>query len=258
MKALKKYLSHHQDIMVTVNDLDFLERLKPSSVMGYFQDIATTHADIIGIGFKEMLDKNMVWVMIKLSVVIKKHPKVGEVLKVCTFPEKPKNLAVNRGYYLVDKEGKEVARGLSTWCVLDKNTRRILRCAPIFSFDDSVFNPETPIEKPGVLEVFPDEKTEILSWQSFIHKVQPSDLDRNKHMNNTRYFESMANACGLDFLQNNVLRRLDINFISELFCGEELQLFYCHREGKTLFDAIRLDTKKGVFRAVAHWEKASE
>ena len=62
----KKYLSHSSEITVALDELDFLERLKPAAALQYFQDLATVHADEIGIGFEEMSARNMLWVLSKI------------------------------------------------------------------------------------------------------------------------------------------------------------------------------------------------
>lgn len=41
------------------SDFDFYGKIKPSSVLDIFQEAATRHAEILGVGFSASIEKNM-------------------------------------------------------------------------------------------------------------------------------------------------------------------------------------------------------
>lgn len=81
---MSNYLQHSQKIVTAVDEFDFLERIKPSAIMEYFQDLATVHASEIGIGYGEMKEQNLCWVLNRLSAIIDKSPKLGEEIIITT------------------------------------------------------------------------------------------------------------------------------------------------------------------------------
>ena len=115
---MSNYLQHSQKIVTAVDEFDFLERIKPSAIMEYFQDLATVHASEIGIGYGEMKEQNLCWVLNRLSAIIDKSPKLGEEIIITTYPHKPGLVDAVRDYYITDVSGESLIRGTSRWCVL--------------------------------------------------------------------------------------------------------------------------------------------
>ena len=245
----EKYLQHKREITVAVNDTDFNRMLKPSAVMGYFQDIASEHADMLGIGYDDLLSQGLSWVMIRMSFEIFKNPRIGDILTISTFPEKPKSSDVNRGYYISGGDGDIIAAGSSKWCVIDMNTYKIQRCTPLFEkFGEDVYMPSQPLENANC-------KVEKLSGakdaKPLTFTVQVTDLDQNRHMNNARYGDAILNACGMETLKSNHISRVDINFMSQLFIGDEYEVFKEIKDGYILFEAKKSGSDTVIFRAKA-------
>ena len=181
------YLRHERKVIVTVNDSDFHKEAKPSAIMGYFQDVAVEHAEILGLGGSMTREKNLAWILVRVSIVTARPPQTGECLSVLTFPEKPGSFDVNRGYYIFDERGELIVSGSSKWCVLDISEFKIQRCAPFFKdFDDASFIPSPPFEDAN-------RRLKGLAGMGYTMEkplafvVQVSDLDQNYHVNNTRY-----------------------------------------------------------------------
>ncbi len=63
---MNEFLSHSYKIVTAVDEFDFAERIKPSAILEYFQDLATVHADEIGIGYHKMKEGNLCWVLFLL------------------------------------------------------------------------------------------------------------------------------------------------------------------------------------------------
>jgi acyl-ACP thioesterase len=258
MKNLEeKYLQHESDISIAVNDTDFKAHIKPSAVMGYCQDIATEHADILGIGYDDMRAQNSGWVMIRMSFKVMQYPKVGELLKIKTFPENPGKSDVDRGYYIINKAGETIITASSKWCVIDTETHRIKRLAPFFEkFSDSEYIPFPPFEDANYkIDKLPDYSMTYENPVSYT--VQVTDLDYNVHMNNARYGDVVLNVCGMEMLQINTISRFDINFMSQLFAGDSFDVYKTQAGNITYIEAKKTSTDTVVFRARAEWQKYS-
>ncbi|MCI9031134.1 MAG: hypothetical protein HFK09_01250 [Clostridia bacterium] len=245
----KKYLSHSSEITVALDELDFLERLKPAAALQYFQDLATVHADEIGIGFEEMSARNMLWVLSKLSVKYYRSPKVGEKITVTTFPRKPSMAYALRDYYVTDKDENVIMSGSSKWLVIDKDNHMIRRCSPLFSYSDEVYFPNDPFENANKT-VSDARDTEMRLAMSDM--VRLTDIDRNRHMNNARYGDMLLNVFTPEYLKTHEIERFDLNFLNELKFGDKYDV-YCVTDDS--FAEIRAERGgESMFRAEIKWK----
>ncbi|MCL2848271.1 MAG: thioesterase [Firmicutes bacterium] len=250
----QNYLNYTQPIRITVNDCDFTQTIKPSAVMAYFQDIATEHATKIGIGYNDMKNKNLAWIMTSMCFKVFRNPTIGEELTIKTYPLAPKTAEAIRTYYICDKNDNIIISGSSRWCVIDINKRSITRCAPVFDtplFNSATYFPTQPFDDAN-LRVSSIANEELKPINTYT--VLPTDLDRNRHMNNTRYGDIFLNACGFDFINSHTINRFDINFVSELFTNDTVEVF--KQENKLendtkeiIVQAIKQNTNTTVFRA---------
>ena len=124
---MANYLMHTHKIDAAVDEFDFLDRIKPSAIMGYFQDIAATHAVELGVGFDDLKVQGLFWVLNRLSAVIEKSPVIGEQITVTTYPHKPGTVDAIRDYIITDASGNTLIRGTSRWCVLDISSKAVRR-----------------------------------------------------------------------------------------------------------------------------------
>jgi acyl-ACP thioesterase len=193
--------------------------------------------------------------MIRMSFKILKSPKIGETLIIQTFPEKPKTLDVNRGYYIYNTNGETVITASSKWCVLDAGSHKITRLAPLFKkYADSDYISNEPLDDANrKIQALSDFSSEIAS--SAVFTVQVTDLDRNFHMNNARYGDMILNACGTDMLKENNLARVDLNFISQLFIGEQYEVYKVQKGNITFVEARKFGSDTVICRSLAEWQK---
>lgn len=255
---MENYLKYEQKFITAVDEFDYLERIKLSALMQYFQDLATSHAGMIGVGFLEMKAQNLCWILSRLSLKIDSFPKLGEQITVTTFPRFPGLVDATRDYFVTDSSGKNIVHGTSKWCVLDINSHAIRRCSPLFKFDASKYYP---------LELYENgnQKIEDISeicenaQSVFCGDVRITDLDRNKHMNNARYGDIVLNSCDINFLSKNRINEFDINFVSELKMGDSFSVLRTVKNEYTYFEGIKNGSLKNVvFKARIKWEEDND
>ena len=63
-----------------------------------FMDIATQHADRLGVGLRDLQPRNLFWLTVKTKVVFLCRPRMGENTTLITWPEVPGRLRCMRSY----------------------------------------------------------------------------------------------------------------------------------------------------------------
>lgn len=247
---MKGYLHHTKSLITTVDEFDFNERIKPSAVMEYFQDLATVHAAEIGIGYEEMKARDLCWVLNRLSAVIDCAPYLGQEIVITTYPHKPGIADAVRDYYITDINGKSLIRGTSRWCVLDTKSKRVRRCAPLFSYSDDMYRPDFAVSN-GNPQLITDNTGDVAVTAD---RVRITDLDRNGHMNNARYADIVVNACDYAFYATHTIKEFHFNFLSEMRIGDTCAIHHCFCENKSAFAAFGKDENEPIFRAEIRWQ----
>lgn len=248
---MNSYLYNKRSITTAVDEFDFLERIKPSAIMEYFQDSATLHASEIGVGFEEVKKQNLCWVLNRLSATIDRCPTIGEDLTITTFPHAPGSVDAIRDYYITDADGNSLIRGTSRWCVLDIANKAIRRCSTLFRFDATQYNPEFAL--PTGNPQLPDIKTVAGENNYNSGKVYITDLDRNGHMNNARYADIVVNSCDYDFYATHSIKSFDFNFLSEMKIDDQYNVYVKTVESTSYYEARGVQNDKVIFRAKVLW-----
>ncbi len=213
------------------NDFDCYDKLTPTSILDSFQDIAGTHAELIGMGFSDMVKKGYYWVVVREKITIFKSPKPGESVVVSTWPEPKGRLEFVRNYKMEDENGNIIAIGSSVWVLISTTTRRLSRAEEINYVGE--FVQDKNYDKLNKLPKY--EELE----KNYIHQVGYTDLDHNKHMNNSKYVDVMMNSC--QFNSNVVIKELQIDFINEARYLDNLNFKYKQVDNVYYFEAYNDD-----------------
>jgi len=248
---MDKPLKFQWDTIIAVDDMDLMDRLKPSSILQFFQDIATEHANILNIGFKKMLSMKCFWVLTKVCAEIIKHPKMCDKVKVITYPRKASAVEATRDYYIFNDKGEVLVKGSSKWCVLDYEAKKIRRISDVFNLTDDHFRAEDVIEGGCVRLSIPADMKHVGDYQ-----VKITDLDANMHMNNAKYANFLLDFEDINFVKTHDIRRFEINYVGELPFAERVKIMKSpDREvSDRVFRGVRSDGKDS-FIMEAKWEK---
>ena len=126
---MKASSSLQREFILRNYETDFMQRIKPSSVLGFFQETAGDHSEEMGLGYKSLAEKGCFWVLSKIYVEVVRRPVYGEKIKVVTWPHEPNKAIYERSFLLEDGAGAAM-RAYSRWCIL-QTSGRILPCSRI-------------------------------------------------------------------------------------------------------------------------------
>ena len=100
-----------------------------------FMDIATQHADRLGVGLRDLQPRNLFWLTVKTKVVFLCRPRMGENTTLITWPEVPGRLRCMRSYEM--RQGDKLLLCAKTeWAVVDTATQRMVPASEVFPNGD--------------------------------------------------------------------------------------------------------------------------
>lgn len=221
---------------------DRLGRLKASSILYFAQEAAGAHATALGTGWDKLQEKGLFWAVIRTRAEILEHPKCGEVITVKTWPLPTTRTAYPRCVMGYNQNGKLLFKVLSLWVLMDVHTRgMVLPGKSGVEVAGSLIGGEP--ESPRAL---PSKDSECLEMRV----VGPELLDRNGHMNNTRYMDWVTEL----IREDRPIKSFDLCYFNEGRLNDEMELGYGIHDGILTVDIHRLSTdvdgkKERIFAA---------
>ena len=202
-------------------DTDLKDKIRPASVLSYFQDAASVNAVELGVGYHDLLDLNLYWVILYEEFEILKDIEWGEVVRTRTWPKSRTRLEFEREYELRNNQDELLVKGISTWCVISTETRRLERGDSVI-FKGEYYdytNYHEKLNRKMKLQITEPDMT-------YDYKVLYTDLDHNLHLNNAKYLDVIYNMHAND----KKVKKVRISFVNEAHVGETLHILYKHEE----------------------------
>ena len=223
---------YQQEFYVNDAAVDCFGRLRPAMLLFYVQEVSGLHASALGASYEALMSKNLFWAILRTRLQITRLPHSGETIRVETWPMPTSRVAYPRSVVAYDEAGHELFRAISLWCLMDKTSR-----AMVLPGKSGVIVAGTlrgsELAVPGSLAV------KSLA-NSHSRTVLFSDLDRNGHMNNTRYMEWCSDLLPAAFHREHTPEEITICYHAEALEGEALDIHYeLNKDGLLQVDAWR-------------------
>lgn len=199
-------------------DVDYMSRIKASAVLDIFQEIASRGAEGLGLGYNDMMRRGMFWVLSRIKFKMCDHLTYLDKIDARTWPRKSGGVFFERDYQLI-KNGNIAVSASGMWCVLDAETHRLLPAKKLNLFDIDFITEEALGEK---LSKIP---TDGIFEHRYSRKVLPSDLDFNRHVNNTKYADFVIDSLPNDFADKRI-SAMQINYLRETRLDEIIDTEY--------------------------------
>lgn len=199
-------------------------------------EVATEHANSLGIGYATLITRNLGWVLSRLSIEMKRFPAINEEYCVTTWIETYNRRFSERNFEFTDASGAVIGYARTVWVPMNFATRTL--------GDISEFGPDSfpavdlpcPIERTPRLEAAADAEEEQYTFRY-------CDLDFNRHVNTVRYIDLILNHWPLEQYDTHIISRFDIIFHQECHFGDTVTL---RVDGSNVCTIVRPDGKKAV------------
>lgn len=192
-------------------DIDFNSRLKFSNLCGFFQEIAGRHAEHLGVGYHSMLGSGRVWMLSRLYIKIHAYPEWQDDLTIETWPSGMERLFFRRDFRVFRNRQKMIS-AVSYWLALDIKSLRPL----VFNIEDDVIRRNAGrFALEGLMDRIP-ALPEGDTGKGVSRQIRYSELDQNRHANNTRYVEWILDQFETSFLERSIPHFLAIEYKHEV------------------------------------------
>lgn len=190
--------------------------ISPFAVLRVFNTASSAHAELLGVGFDDMLKKKLLWVSMRIKFQILQLPKPDQQLFVVTYPSGKNMLEYDRDFLIVDSFDNVLIKGVNKFCLIDSTTRRVAKLSEI---DAPLLDDQMPCFEGRFLKTDAFEP-EFLADYSY--QILPDDIDLNGHTNNTIYAKV---AQKLFEKETKKLQFFQINFLKETMLNSRLDVY---------------------------------
>lgn len=188
-------------------------KLRIKGLFDLLQEIAWRHADSQDFG-RNLAASNQMWVLSRMEVKVIEMPSWGQEVRLATGGRGVDRIFAFREFLMQDISGKVLVRGMSSWLLLDTESKRMLKPESVLPQElfDTSMKPEWQPEKLLV-------KGRLKATETVI--VRASDLDLYNHVNNASYVRWVE-----DLIEGETadISSLTLNYISECHKGDQVKL----------------------------------
>mgnify|MGYP000412476922 FL=1 len=211
---------HSREYTIGYSDIDFLRKLKCSTLFGYFQDTASEAVQKLGAGVETLAEKySAAWVLTRIRVEFERIPEINEKVTVDTWPHPPGKIELDRDFKVRDANGDVIIRAASKWVIIDIRTREIIKSG-LIGMNYPPFIEEHALDcRLGKLK--PYGQPELV----YKKVVGYSDVDINGHINNSKYIDYIMDCFTVESHRLYTMSSIEVNYIKEAFPGDTLQLY---------------------------------
>lgn len=221
-----------QEFQINDSWVDRYGRLKPSMVLFCAQEVAGQHCMELALDYDTLAEKRLFWAVTRHRVQITRLPQRGETIRVETWPMPTTRVAYPRSVVAYDEAGHEVFRAISIWVLMNLDTRNM------------ILPGKSGIEVSGTLRgtelTVPRSLLPVVMKNHDSRTVRFTDLDRNGHMNNTRYLDWIDDLLPSQFHSDHPVKEFTICYHSEAREEQMLDMNWEIMEGPSIqVDATR-------------------
>lgn len=201
-------------------------------------DIATAHANHLGIGNPFMPDNHTGWVLSRLTIDMTDYPHQDSVYTVTTWVESWNRHYSERCFRIAGAEGNVYGYARSVWMVLDTETHSNAGLTALPFRNEFISNMECPIARQArhSLIILPED-AESAPARSIVAncpvdtiRFRYSDLDAYRHVNTIRYVAKLMDRYSLEEHDTKYVNRLELSFLHECKYNTPIHVLTHHTE----------------------------
>lgn len=205
-----------QNFFVGFRDVDINSKMKNSSILNVFQEVAGIHSIEIGKKFNGL---DSTWILTGYKVNIIKRPVYGDNIEVSTWGTEIKSVTAVREFEIKNSSGELLVTGISNWAHLSNNRLAKVPEETVKAYglepDHTNYN-ELKLKKISEPEKYSIEKEYMVDWNW---------IDVNRHMNNI-YYMDLAEMIIPEEHKLDTCESFEVSYKKEVKYGEKVKFYY--------------------------------
>ena len=214
-------------------------------------EISTEHANSLGIGYAELIKKNIGWVLSRVSLEMYRYPRINETYVLTTWIESYNRFFSERNIAVTAPGGEVLGYARTVWVAMDFEKRALANLTQLDRRCFPVADLPCPIDRTPTLAPAGEGATALP------YTFKYCDLDFNRHVNTVRYIELLLNQKSLEHYDAFVAGRFDIHFHHECRYGQTVELRVESADGSDTFDIVTPDGKHAIVARIK-WKEIIE
>lgn len=181
-------------------------------------DIATAHANMLGVGNPAMADLGAGWVLARLTIEMSRYPRVNDNYTLTTWVESWNRHFSERSFMLT-VGGEVLGYARSIWMVMGTDSHRNIGLSHLDLPAGSISDRPCPIPRQAKHLTITDSSVPVRT-----HTFGYCDLDAYRHVNTVRYVALLLNQFTLADMDACMVDRLEMSFLHEARYGTTVEV----------------------------------
>lgn len=181
-------------------------------------DVATEHANILGIGNPFMPKPDMGWVLSRLTIEMNRYPRENTDYTITSWVEDWNRHFSHRAFSISDTDGNILGYARSIWMVLNTSDRTNAGLSGLNFKPEWISDIKCPIPmQEKHVRIEPDGHESVYCFKY-------CDIDFYRHVNTVRYIDLLLNQFSMQAYDDNIVSRLELSFLHEASYGTEIRI----------------------------------
>lgn len=213
------------------HDTNANREITPSAILTLMQETTNKHIQTIYPTLEYIRDElHQAFILSKVYMRFYAPAHAYEDVTVETWTgEESRGFTFYRSF-AVKMGDKVIADALTLWCLVDTQDHKLL---PVSKFDNNFIDePSLKVDMPRKIKFPIGTSLEFVDKRKIVY----SDIDYNKHMNNTHYPNML-----IDFLpspESFKVKELMLSFIKGAIYNDEIEIYRCREDDTFYFKTI--------------------
>lgn len=238
---------HQGEFFLAAGDCNAEGRLSLTSLTTKLIEIATEHANSLGIGNPQMAHLNAGWILSRLTIGMEKYPEVNCRYILKTWIEDFNRHFSTRCFSIESPEGDVYGYSRSIWLVMDAVNHSNFGTAHLSLPEDAILGKGVPLAPQNKhIPIYESDKNPAVkkfllsTHKPYRYTFQFCDLDFYRHVNTVRYIAILLNQFSLKEHDQHFVERLELSFLHEASFGMETLLLRSDDEENPLLSSFQL------------------
>lgn len=200
---------------LTAGQTDLFGQMPLTLVVSRAIEMATEHANLLGIGYSDLKSHGMAWVLARITVEMVRFPRINDYYTISTWIESYNRFFSDRCFVMTGADGEVLAHIRSVWVAIDVKKRCMANLSEIETTLFPIADRDCPVAKCTSPRISPDAETITANYT-----FKFTDLDFNGHVNTMRYLDLVMNQHSPEWYRNHPVKTLAASFDLECHYGD--------------------------------------